>query len=124
MAKRPAGYWIILALLAATVAYNIWAMGRTVYNFPTSYFVGETYFGLKLLAIALLLRRRAESVYFLIGAFVIGLMMAATIYWELGFWNALRRYEGFGWIGEIAILLAAIIYMTVHARRETKRLKS
>ena len=117
MGKRPAGYWIVVALLAASVAYNIWVMGRTIYNFPTSYFVGETYFGLKLIAIALLLRARAEGVYFLIGAFVIGLLMASTIYWELGVWNALRRYEGLGWLSEVIILLVAIIYVTVQARR-------
>jgi hypothetical protein len=107
MGKRPAGYWIVVALLAASVAYNIWVMGRTIYNFPTSYFVGETYFGLKLIAIALLLRTRAEGVYFLIGAFVIGLLTASTIYWELGVWNALRRYEGLGWLSEVIILLVA-----------------
>ena len=117
MGKRSAAYWVVVVFLAASAAYDIWLMGRTIYNFPTSYFVGETYFGLKLVAIALLLRMRAEGVYFLIGAFVIGLMLAATFYWELGGWNALRRYEGLGWLSEVIILLVAIIYVAVQARR-------
>lgn len=116
MGKRPIGRWIVVALLASTMVYNIWAVGEAVYRSPTSYFVGEVYFGLKLISIALLIRKKAAGIYFLFGAFVIGLMMAATIYWELGVWNALHYYQGLGWLGEVIVLLSAIIFTAIQVR--------
>lgn len=87
-------------------------MGQAVYDSPTSYLVGLTYFGLKVIAIALLFRAARASVYFLSGAFTIGLMLASTVYWRLGPLDALGRYVGLGWLLELTILLSATIYLT------------
>lgn len=115
--KMPAGYWAAIVFLATSLAYNFWIVGGSIYRAPTHYFIAEAYIGAKLFAVALLLCKRAESVYLLMLALPIGLLYALLYFIRSGFWIALSKIEGREWLAEVVMLCAIIVYARYLARR-------
>jgi hypothetical protein len=115
--KRPVWFWVAMAYLVATVAYNLWLQGKSSIYFPQESLGVIANLSSKIIAIVLLFCRRGEGVYFLALAFVVGLWGTITgefQYWTI--WLALPLVMKIGRINGFLISFAIIIYMSVLKR--------
>src|SRR5262245_663462 len=114
MANRPTGYWVAMAYLVATMIYNV-IQWRALWPPPWDMTAN---LGLKVLGTVLLLRRRAEGVYFLAGGFVIGMSSTLVYYFQNPWsWQFLDAAHKLGRINGFVISFAIVAYMAFLSRR-------
>lgn len=114
MGKMPKVYWLAMAYLVATVAYN------SVLQWPSLVALQwdlVANLGFKSVAIVLLFYRRAEGAYLLIAAFVVGLLSTLWDFYRFGSWQWLVPLEKVARVNGFLISFAIIVYMLVLAQR-------
>jgi hypothetical protein len=118
MKQRPAWFWIALAYLVATVAFNIWSQWFWFLHYPlVDMITVGTNLGCKMVAIVLLLYRRGAAAYLLAIAFVVG--MGGTL-WHVHLENQEFTYSTPVMISRVSglvISFAIVLYMFDLKRR-------
>ncbi len=103
-----------MAYLVATVAYNLVVNWHALTALEPAL---TSNLGIAAVAIVLLLYRRAEAVYLLAAAFVIGLSYNIVEFYRLEAWLWLRPTQQVGIISAFVVSFAVVAYMATLARR-------
>jgi hypothetical protein len=115
--RRPIWFWLCIIYLVATVTYNLVTQWATL-TYDLIHGLGVVVnLGCKILAIGFLIFRRAEGVYLLMLAFLVGLSVTIWELWTYEYWGMLPPPKQFELVWGFVLSLAVILYMNALIKR-------